>query len=376
MVSAATHLELTASDMRPNDLPHNLPGEPDSHLLEERFLSVIREKINLVALSAAVVLSLSLTGLAQSRTRNSQPAVPTLMSSLPESDAIAQIKVNRVINEVIPRMMANNPGKLSEVNTNIDDFKNRTGLDPRSFEQIALGIRYSYPTEGVTKLITAGLARGTFSAGAMIAAGRLASNGKYREEKYAGKTVYIFSLDESIRLFGVIDLKLHELAASPIDTNTLAVGDPNSIRSVIDAAAGKKRNNAELISLATREPNAIASFGGNISPQVIKNLDLGNASLVGDLSGVRQAYGSVDTNEKDVNIFMGAKTVNADAAKNLGDTLEGLKQFGGLFIGRLTGAKGVLAKSALTNLSIATEANELRIRTAVAQADIGPLMGN
>jgi hypothetical protein len=56
--------------------------------------------------------------------------------------------------------------------------------------------------------------------------------------------------------------------------------------------------------------------------------------------------------------------------------LEGLKQFGSFFVGRLTGPKGVLAKSALTNLKITTQANELQIRTAVAQADIGPLMGN
>jgi hypothetical protein len=324
--------------------------------------------------SLALIASLCLNGLAQTRART--PAAPTLLSSLPESDAVAQVQIKRLINEVMPKVLANSPAKLAEVNANMENFKNRTGLDPRAFEQIALGIRYTYPTEGVTKLITAGLARGTFSPGALVAAGRLASNGKYREEKYAGKTVYIFSLDESIRLFGVIDLKLRDLAVSPIDTNTLAVGDPSSIRSVIDATAGKKRNNAELIALATREPNAIVGFGGNISTQVVKNLDLGNASFVGDLSGVRQAYGSVDTNEKDVNLFIGAKTVNADAAKNLGDTLEGLKMLGGVFIGRLTGAKGILAKSALTNLTISTEANELKIRTAVAQVDIGPLMGN
>jgi hypothetical protein len=75
-------------------------------------------------------------------------------------------------------------------------------------------------------------------------------------------------------------------------------------------------------------------------------------------------------------LFLAARAVNAEAAKNLGDTLEGLKQFGALFVGRLSGAKGVLAKSALANLQIVTQANELQIRTAVAQADIGPLMGN
>jgi hypothetical protein len=301
---------------------------------------------------------------------------PGLLASLPQSDAVARVKVNRLLNDVMPRVFANNNAKIAELNANIENFKTRTGLDPRSFEEIALGVRYTYPTEGVTKLITAALAKGTFNAGAMVAAGRLAANGKYREEKYQGKTVYIFSLDESIRLFGVIDLRIRELAASPIDPNTLALGDPASIRGVIDASSGRNRVNAELVSLASRDANAIIGFGGNIPPQVLKNLDIRNSSLTGDLSGLRQAYGSINTNETDVQVFLGAKTVDNDAARNLGDTLEGLKQFGALFVGRLTGAKGVLAKSALTNLKIVTQANELQIRTAVAQADIGPLVGN
>ena len=62
---------------------------------------------------------------------------------------------------------------------------------------------------------------------------------------------------------------------------------------------------------------------------------------------LRQVYGSVGTTENDLQLFLAARAVNAEAAKNLGDTLEGLKQFGALFVGRLSGAKGVLAKSAL-----------------------------
>jgi hypothetical protein len=298
-----------------------------------------------------------------------------LLSSLPESDAVALVKVNRLLSDVMPRVLANNPAKIAELNANIDNFKTRTGLDPRSFDEVALGVRYAYPRDGVTKLVTAALAKGTFSAGAMVAAGRLASNGKYREEKYQGKSIYIFSLDESIRVFGVIDLKIRDLAASPIDANTLALGDPQNIRSVIDASTGRKRMNTELISLASRDPNAVIGFGGNISPQLLQNLNITNASFAGDLSGVRQAYGSIGANERDVEVFIGAKTVNNDAARNLGDTLEGIKQLGAMFVGRLSGAKGVLAKTALSNLKIVTQANEVQIRTAVAQADVGLLVG-
>jgi hypothetical protein len=280
------------------------------------------------------------------------------------------------LSEAMPRILANNPTKLNEANASIERFKERTGLDPRMFQQIALGVRFTYPAEGVTKLQTVGLANGTFSAAAMVAAGRVASNGKYREEKYHDKTIYIFKLEENIKLLGVFDLRIDELAAAPLDTNTLALGDPSGVRAAIDASRLRKRANAELIALADRDPNAVIGFGSNMSEQLIANLDIGNAPIAADLKTLRQVYGSVGTTERDLELFIAARAVNADAAKSLGDTLEGLKQFGALLVGRLSGAKGVLAKSALSNMKIVADANELQIRTSVAQAEVGPLLGN
>lgn len=327
-------------------------------------------------IALVTVLGLHDTGGAQPSKKPAAQPASNLFSALPESDGLAQVRVKHLLNEVMPRLLASNQAKLDETNAAIERFKTRTGLDPRAFEQVALSVRYSYPAEGVTKVQTVALANGTFSAGAMVAAGRVAANGRYREENYQGKTIYIFTLNDQIRIFGLFDFKIRELAASPLDTNTLAVGDPISIRSVIDVTRGRKRSNEELIALASRDPQAVISFGSNITPTLLQNLNIGNDSIASDLSGVRQAYGSVGATERDLELFLGARTISADAARDLGDTLEGLKQFGALFIGRLTGAKGVLAKSALTNLKITTQANELQIRTAVAQADVGPLMGN
>ena len=307
------------------------------------------------------------------RARSAQPAPASLMSSLPESDGVAQIKLNQLLNEAMPRMLAGNPAKLSEVNASIDRFKERTGLDPRMFQQVALGVRFSYPAEGVTKVQTVALANGSFSAAAMVAAGRLASNGKYREEKYQDKTIYIFTLDENLKVLGLFDLRIGELAAAPLDANILALGDPTGIRSVIDANRSRKRANADLIALASRDPNAVIGFGSNVTEQLIGNLDIGNAPFAADLRTLRQVYGSVGTTANDLQLFIAARAVNAQAAKDLSDNLEGLKQFGVLFAGRLSGAKGVLAKSALANMQIQSQANELQIRTTVAQAEIGPL---
>ena len=312
----------------------------------------------------------------QTRGRNT-PAPAGLMASLPQSDAVAQVKIRQLLSDAMPRILANNPAKLAEVNASLDAFETRTGLNPRMFEQVALGVRFSHPAAGVTKAETVALANGGFSAAAMVAAGRVASNGNYREEKYQGKTVYIFKLDENVRLLGVFDFRITELAAAPLDGNVLALGDLSAVRAAIDAGRQRRRaQNAELIALANRDPNALIGFGSNMSEQLVANLDIGNAPIAADLSKLRQVYGSVGTTDRDLQVFLAARAVNADAAQSLGTTLEGLKQFGALFVGRLSGAKGVLAKSALANMKIATTANELQIRTAVAQADVGPLMGN
>jgi len=332
--------------------------------------------LNLAVILLAITTGLVVEGRAQTRSRNTaRPATPNLMSSLPDSDAVAQVKVKQLLNEAMPRMLANNPTKLSEINASIDKFKDRTGLDPRMFQQLALGVRFTYPSEGVTKAQTVALANGSFSAAAMMAAGRVASNGKYREEKYRDKTIYIFTLDENIKLLGIFDVTIGELAAAPLDTNTLALGDPAGVRAAIDVPRNRKNANAELIALANHDPNAIIGFGANMSEQLVENLDIGNAPIATDLKSLRQVYGSVGTTTTDLQLFLAARAVNATAAKSLSDTLEGLKLFGAAMVGRLSGAKGVLAKSALSNMKIVADANELQIRTSVAQAEIGPLFG-
>jgi hypothetical protein len=347
--------------------------------LNRKALILVTTKFLALTVILLTMAGSQLTSHAQTRTRTAA-ANPVqsvgLLSKLPESDAVARVKVKQLLNEVMPQMLANNPARLAEANAAIERFKTRTGLDPRMFDELALSVRYTYPTEGITKLKTVAVTSGSFSAAGMVAAGRIAANGKYREEKYNGKTIYIFTLDDNIKVLGLFDAHIRELAAVPLDANTLALGDPTTVRDVIDVNRGRNRTNAEINALASRDPNAVIGFGSNVTAQLVKNLNIGNAPISNDLSNLRQVYGSVGATVKDVELFIGAKAVNADAARSLGDTLEGLKQLGGFFVGRLSGAKGVLAKSALANLKIVTQANELQIRTAVAQADVGPLMGN
>ena len=279
-----------------------------------------------------------------------------------------------MLDEALPKLLAENPSKLADITNELAKFKTQTGLDPRSFDQIALSLSYQYPREGITKISTAALARGTFNAGAIVAAGRLAANGKYVEQKYQGKTIYLFSLDRQIRLFGLWNIKVRELAVAALDGNTLALGDLDAVHGVIEANRTRKHANPELIALASRDPNAILGFGGNVSPKLLENLSLSNDSVARELTAVRQVYGTLGMTSTDLELMLAARTVDTYAAKNLGDTVEGLKQFGALFINRLSPVKGTLARAALDNLKITTVGNELQIRTAVGQSQVSPLM--
>jgi hypothetical protein len=330
--------------------------------------------------SSAVIISLLLAGLsspvgAQTR-RGVRPTTrPPLLAKLPVSDAVAQVNVKRVFSEALPKLLAGNSGKQAEVDAQIEQFKTRTSLDARSFDELALGLRYGYPSTGITKIATVVVARGAFNTSAIVAAGKVAAEGKFREEKYLGKTIYVFTLDQQVRLLGLLDLKITELAVTPLDANTLAMGEVERVRNTVAANNEKLSNNAALIALATQDPTAIAGFAGNVSPELLQNLRIGNEAIAKDVSSVRQAYGSLVLTDKDLEMSVAARTLDAGSARSLGDTLESLKQLAPLFLNRLSGIKGLLARSALGNLKITTQGNELKIRTAVAQADVAPLVG-
>jgi len=323
-----------------------------------------------------VVTVCSTSSLAQ-RSRKAAPPAKTendLLAALPESDAMALVKVHQLLVEGLPKVLAENPAKLAEANAEIEKFKAKTGIDPRAFDQLALGMHYSYPREGITKVNTVGLARGSFNVAAFVAAGRIADKGKYREEKYRGLTIYIFTLDQQIKIFGLLNTPVHDLAVAALDTNLLALGTLATVRGVIDLGKTRRAGNAELIALASQDPNALIGFGGNVTPALLRNLKVDNEAIAKDVSTIRQVYGTLGLSEKDFEMFLAARTTDAASAKNLSDTLEGLRQLGALFVGRLPAPRGSVARTALDNLKITTQGNELRIRTAVAQAQLGPLM--
>ena len=317
-----------------------------------------------VIIPALVIIGVYSLSLAEQRQRPSAPAPSNTASYLPASDAIAVVDVKRMLRETMPSILGGDAAKLAEANAEVDKFKTKTGVDLHSIDRVVIGIHYTYPTATSTRLETVAIAHGTFDARAVAASVRAAAKGKSREEKYRGATITIINVNDDLKLIGLWTMRVNELAICMIDQNLLALGTPANVRAAIDAGKAG-RAPAALMSLATRDPNAVIGFGANITPELLSKMDVG---------AIRQIYGSVGSTQTDVTMMMVARTDSIESAKNLGDTVDGLRQLGGFFIMRMAQPRKSLAETALNNLKITARGNELEIRTQVTAASLAALI--
>ena len=300
--------------------------------------------------------------------------VPAAVASLPASDAVLTVDVRRLLNEALPRVLASNPAKLAQLNADIDNFKAKTGLDARSFDRVALGVNFTEPKAGVTKLEPVAVAHGTFNAAALIAAARIATNGKFQEQKYAGKSVYVLNVTQPIKLFGVFNLNNSELAVAALDGNTLAIGKTERVRAAVDAAAGRNRVNPEIAALAVRDPEAVVGVGGNLPASLTQNLDFLNGEVSRSIASIKQFYMSVGTTATGVNTLTALRTGDANAARTLSDTILGLKQLAPFAISQLPPERARLVQGLVEGTQIGVQGNEVQIKVNVAQSSLPALL--
>lgn len=295
---------------------------------------------------------------------------------LPASDAAVVVQLRRLLTEAVPRALSSDPARLAAINADVEAFKAKTGIDPRSFDTLAAGaLLTTLPSGGVKVDRTVAIARGSFNPGAIVAAGRIASKGSYREEKHGGKNIYVFDLNDQIKVFGLLNMRVSKLAIAELDANTLATGDPEGVRASIDAAAGRAPKASGLAFLSQpADANTLIAFGGKTSPEVMGRMDFGNPELTKSVGAIREFYGAVGMTAAGFDMRTTLRTLDASDAKHLSDTLLALKQFAPVLLERITGERGRVARNAVTNLQVEARANEVQMRLEVPQADVTALV--
>lgn len=301
-------------------------------------------------------------------------AATSPLNALPASDAVMLVDIKRVLNDVLPRVLATDPAHLAKVNAEIEKFRTNYGLDLRSFERLAVGLRFQSPRAGVTTTDMVAVVSGTFNSGALLAAGRMAAKGKYQEEKYRNSVIYIYDITQQGKAPSVMGMRVTKLAVAALDAHTLVFGEPEGVRSTIGASIERRRVNADLIQMAMRNPNAFVSFGANVPASLTQGKDFGNEEITKNIASIRQAYGGLGLTTDGLDLLAIARTARPEQAKSLGDTLSALKQFGGMAISQMPADKRPMAQAALDSLTITTEGNETSLRLEVAQAAINEIM--
>lgn len=302
-----------------------------------------------------------------------QPAVPTL----PASDAVVLVELRRLISEELPRALASDATRLASVNADIDAFKAKTGIDPRAFDTLAAGSRFTTLAGGKTKLTnTVAVARGTFDMATIVAAGRASAKGNARELKHAGKSVHVFTLNEEVKLFGLLGVRVRDLAVAELDRTTLAVGHPAAVRAAIDAARGQGALRSTDLAVLTqpRAASTLVVFGGKVPPAVLQNVEVGSPEISRSLASIREFYGALSTTTGGFGMQTTLRTQAAADARSLGDTIGTLKQLAPLFIGRLSGERQRLAQNAVESLQVSAQGNEVRLSLEIAQGDLTTLV--
>ena len=337
-----------------------------------------------LTLTFAVALSAATSAGNQTRRNRATTAAPPaantqatarVLASLPVSDAVMVVDVRRLLSEALPRAFNNDAAELARINSEIDKFKATTGLDARLFERIAVGVSYKQTATGKTLVETVAIARGTFKPGALAAAVPAATQSRMQQQKYAGKTIYVFEVNAQVKLLGLFNLRVSDVAVSVLDANTVAIGKLERVRAAIDANAGRGgRVSPEIASLATRDASAIIGMGGDVPASLTQKLDIGNISK--SIAAVRQFYSTLGTTANGFNMLTALRTDNAGAAKSLSSTLTGLKQLAPYAIGQMKPARARPLQSLVESTKVNAEGNDVLITVELAQVDVAALLAS
>lgn len=343
----------------------------------------MKNKIFALFILAAFVLSAVALIFADPKTSKSNNELAAL---LPASDMVVTLDAQRLFNQALPQILSANPGMLSEINGHIDELKSKTGLDARQFQQVAVGLTTKQIAPKTIEFEPFVLARGNFNSGALVAVAKMASGGKYREEKIGSRTVYVFTPKEIIeknkpqtsnsylsKILGKVTKSLsREVAVTTYDDKTLAFGTPARVREAFET---KTRISSDVLGLVNRNANAVVSFGGNVPNGLSQFLPFENDEIGRNLDAIRQISGGLNVGGASAALSLSARTLRDEQAQGLKETVEGLQMLGKAFLGGSKSPDKQVYARMVENAKISRAGNEVSFDLQVPQTDIDVLVG-
>jgi hypothetical protein len=314
------------------------------------------------------------------------PETSRLLSQLPESDAVVLVDSRRFFDDTLPKVLASKPAILAKITAKVDEIQQRTSIDLRKFDQLAIGAKISKFSEKDFDADPVVIARGTFNPGAMVSMAKIASNGTYREEKIGTHTVSIFSVKDIANktaakandpgVSGAVQSATNsfdnkELAVTAIDTNTLAIGTVNRVRETLE---GKTHVGSDLLGLLAPYDHAVMSFAVHTPSGLAQFTPMDNDELGKNLAAIRYLAGSMDMAAGAANVEVLIRAARADQADGLLDTLEGLQGLGKALLSNSKKPEYKVYAHLVDSAKIAKSGADVTVDISVPQSDIDALL--
>lgn len=382
----------------------------------------MKKKTYILTLAVVLVLGLVafISGAALGGRTPVAPRSGGVVTALPASDVVIVVDANRLLTETLPAIFVDNPEMLAKVNEKIERCNKEMGVDLRTFENVAVGLRFaSGSTHDFDAVV---IARGHFNANQVIDSGFAAATSKHqlqkREEQYEGRTIYIAvpKRSSSARTTtttnsagsvggGAVltarspqdnssqrqaeanneapvqyEVRLEAKSESDraavvaLDANTIAAGDLAGVRAAVDASLGRSRVDDELVRMATQDASALVGFSGRIPATVTEKMAGGRGRESQYFASVRQFYGSFGMSGTEATAFVALRTETANQAQEISQALNALKVFSGFSTGHSAGSDAATLSDLFKGLSITTQDNEVQLKLNVQQKVLAPFI--
>jgi tetratricopeptide (TPR) repeat protein len=292
---------------------------------------------------------------------------------MPASDALLVLDLNRLQSEVVPRLLLNEPDARALVIA-LPDPKTIDLLDPRAVQRVVVGFRFINSLDEKTpsdfEVVTVAQSS---EAGQLPALIRSRGAGKYREEQYAGKLLYITHVEQpepNTATTATLSDKT-EWAIVALDTNTLVFGQPAYVRSSIDVNSGKGTTvNADLVTAVKRNSKAWLSAAGLLPPSsMFAGQDLANSDLGHMLSSLKRFYASVEVVPAGLELAITLNTASPEQAKSLVDLLGAFKTIAATVAPGKT-KQDKVGRDLIKGLVISAAGSDVQIRDEITQASV------
>ena len=300
-------------------------------------------------------------------TTNLSATQASSLSSLPEADMLIFINPQRILNDVVPKLL---PAKdVEEMRKGFDEVKKNVGINPTQVDFIVLAVRFKKPTDDLNfqppEFMV--VASGDFSAESLIVMARMASDGKLRDEKYGTRTMGLMTIEPLVKEAEKNPLlkSLTEMGIVSLNANTIAAGTPSYLRAAADASDGKERISEATLNSLVRDTNALISVAGTPWHSFAKSF-----GMLGTETKSRAARCESNIGDLYAAITMDATNFMIRGATNA-DTPDTAKILSNLYSGMLRYATSSIpdpsAQAMLKGLAITAEGDEVILRADFPQ---------